>query len=43
MFLTVFEDILLIFVQLGLESFWKIVKDPPFIGLVRVSATYEIC
>ena len=30
MFSTVFIDISLIFVQLGLEYFWKTVRDPPF-------------
>ena len=41
MFSTVFIDISLIFVQLGLENFWKTVRDPPFITFARVPG--QIC
>ena len=40
MFSAVFIDISLIFVQLGLENFGKIVRDPPFYYLCKSSTFY---
>ena len=36
MFFTIFKDISLIFVELCLEKFGKIVKDQPFVTFIRV-------
>ena len=42
MFLIVFEDISLIFVQLDLEDFWKIIIEPPSLYSLRESKGFRI-